>query len=137
MMILHTDLWTRAIHLLQIEPSRSAETPNSFRDLNDMLTNHTSARFLLKSNSTPQYECFLSPPLSWRLSIHANDEQKPLHHHHQKKKNGVSAPPPTSSDSSKKRKQHCRALNLQESLVGRQRFCGASPPQALWRWYRE
>lgn len=43
---LYTDLWTRAIHLLQIEPSRSAETPNSFRDLNDMLTNNTSVLFV-------------------------------------------------------------------------------------------
>ena len=38
----HTDLWTRAIHLLQIEPSRSAETPNSLRDLNDMLKKNIS-----------------------------------------------------------------------------------------------
>lgn len=59
--ILHTDLWTRAIHLLQIEPSRSAETPNSLRDLNDMLTNHTSVISRLKSNSTPWYDQFFPP----------------------------------------------------------------------------
>lgn len=52
---LQTDLWTRAIHLLQIEPSRSAETPNSLRDLNDMLTNDTAVLVLLISNSTPKY----------------------------------------------------------------------------------
>lgn len=51
-----TDLWTRAIHLLQIEPSRSAETPNSLRDLNDMLTNQASDLVRLKSNSQPWYE---------------------------------------------------------------------------------
>lgn len=31
-----SNLWTRAIHLLQMEPSRSAETPNSRSDLKDM-----------------------------------------------------------------------------------------------------
>lgn len=40
-----TDLWTRAIHLLQIEPSRSAETPNSLRDLNDMIIFLLGSRF--------------------------------------------------------------------------------------------
>ena len=34
----YTDLWTRAIHLLHIEPKRSAETPSD--DLNDILTPH-------------------------------------------------------------------------------------------------
>lgn len=64
--ILYTDLWTRDIHLLQIEPSRSAETPNSLRDLNDMLTNNDAALVLPKSNSTPAF-------FSWSLSIHSID----------------------------------------------------------------
>lgn len=40
----HPDLWTRAIHLLQNEPRRSAETPHSLNDLKDMSNKNRQAQ---------------------------------------------------------------------------------------------
>lgn len=120
---LQTDLWTRVIHLLQIELSRSAETPNSFKDLNDMLWNYTPVTFRQKSRSTSVSISRYLPAVSTYYWRHVN--KKALKTKIKLPKRGARSPPAgtfikTALQSSP---------SLLKSLVSAHRFCSISPPR--------
>lgn len=130
----HADLWTRAIHLLHMEPKRSAETPNSFKDLKDILKSHTRQHSVIQSIQSHQTSRFGFFFLS---TIAAGPEQTQEQGGGKKTlKKGGPCPPPqqlwgTAGLGVELKKP---SKNLWFSRPG---FRTPSPPPACWRWYRE